>query len=251
MAGAVPGQRAPDCGGHLHPAAAEGNARLPGAGEAQERGQEPDRPAVEALQEEHADRHRPADGRERQLLHLLRPADRLPGGKGRGLPRRQVHRTRGPAHRRRLRRRHGRQLRCAVGQVRPGPGLPLRCALPGPHRAAGVLPGDAGQRHAGLDRHGGGHCPRGSVHARPAVPASARTLRFAVPVHRRGHEPRTLCRHGRRAGSAGGRRAPGRDGSLLAGARHLLAGARPDLVCHDVLHARDRGTRPPPTEDAS
>ena len=41
------------------------------------------------------------------------------------------------------------------------------------HRAAGVLPGDAGQRHAGLDCHGGGHRPRRSVHARPAVPAAA------------------------------------------------------------------------------
>ena len=62
VAGAVPGECAPDCGGHLHPAAAEGNAGLPGAGEAQECGQEPHRPAVEALQEERADRHRPADG---------------------------------------------------------------------------------------------------------------------------------------------------------------------------------------------
>ena len=103
-----------------------------------------------------------------------------------------------------------------------------------------------GQCHACLDRHGGGHCPRRPVHARPAVPAAARTLRFAVPVHRRGHEPRTLCRDGRRAGSAGGRRAPGGHGSLLAGARHLLAGACPDLICHDVLHPRDGGTRPPP-----
>ena len=240
VAGALPGQCAPDCGGPLHSAPAEGNAGVPGAGEAQECGQEPHRPAVEALQEERADRHRPADGREREFLDLLRPARRVPGGKGRRLPRRQVHRPGRPAHCRRLRRRHGDHVRRAVRQVRPRAGLPLRCAVPGAHRAARVLPGHPGQRHARLGCHGGGHRPRRSVHARPAVPAAARTLRLAVPLHRRGHEPRVLRRPGRRTGPAGRRRAAGRHGPLLAGARHLLAGARADLVRHHLLHARRR-----------
>jgi MHS family metabolite:H+ symporter-like MFS transporter len=59
---------------------------FPGAGEAQERRQEPHRPAVEALQEECPGGHRPPHGRERQLLDLLGPPDRLPGRQGRRLP---------------------------------------------------------------------------------------------------------------------------------------------------------------------
>ena len=110
----------------------------------------------------------------------------------------------------------------------------------------GVLPGDAGQRDPRLGGHGGGYRHRRPVHARPAVPAPAGAVRFPVPLHRCGHEPRTLRRHGRRPGSPRWRVAAGGNGSLLAGARHLLAGARADLLRHHVLHSGDRGPRPRP-----